>query len=142
MANCVCSLLIMALYIMLLPSVIVTSMTHSSNSSTINEERQALLQSGWWNDYLNISDHCAWEGITCNEAGSVTSIMRIGWKIPPSEELRQLQNLNMTAFPNLEVLDLYGMSLRGSIPKEISTLTKLTGLYLTHNHLQGKLTAA
>ncbi|KHN35636.1 Putative LRR receptor-like serine/threonine-protein kinase [Glycine soja] len=137
MANCVCSLLIMALYIMLLPSVIVTSMTHSSNSSTINEERQALLQSGWWNDYLNISDHCAWDAITCNEAGSV--IIILGWKIPPSEELRRLQNLNMTAFPNLEVLYLYGMSLRGSIPKEISTLTKLTILYLTHNHLQGSI---
>ncbi|RDX77943.1 MDIS1-interacting receptor like kinase 2, partial [Mucuna pruriens] len=122
----------MAFYIMLvllLPSVIGISMTP-------NSERQTLLHSGWWNDYQNISDHCAWDGIFCNEAGSVINIEMI---IPPSKELQQIQNLNVTAFPSLVSLTLEGMGLRGSIPTEISKLTKLTYLDLSNNHLQGSI---
>ncbi|XP_029124851.1 LOW QUALITY PROTEIN: probable leucine-rich repeat receptor-like protein kinase At1g35710 [Cajanus cajan] len=108
----------------------------SSNLSSINEERHALLQSGWWNHNLSISRHCEWVGITCNEAGSVTEIDLYD---PPSKELRRIQNLNLTAFPNLVVLDLYGMGLTGSFPTEVTTLKNLTYLYLTHNHLHGSI---
>jgi len=66
--------------------------------SSINQERQALLNTGWWNDYRNISDHCDWDGIFCNEAGTVTGIYR--WKIPSSKELLWIDKLNFTAFPN------------------------------------------
>ncbi|RDX79140.1 MDIS1-interacting receptor like kinase 2, partial [Mucuna pruriens] len=122
----------MAFYIMLvllLPSVIGTRMTSSSS------ERRALLHSGWWNDYQNISDHCAWYGIYCNEAGSVTDI-DMSMYIPPSQ---QIQNLNVTAFPNLAFLNVDGMGFTGSIPAEISTLTKLTYLQLPNNRLQGSI---
>ncbi|RYR72141.1 hypothetical protein Ahy_A02g006344 [Arachis hypogaea] len=36
-------------------------------------------------------------------------------------------------------LNLYGMGLTKSIPKEIGTLTKLSYLDLSHNYLNGKL---
>ncbi|XP_052724901.1 probable leucine-rich repeat receptor-like protein kinase At1g35710 isoform X2 [Vigna angularis] len=134
MANCIYSLLLIAFYMMgEVSSVIGGSMP----SSSINHERQALLHSGWWNDDSNISDHCDWEGISCNEAGSITAIER--WKIPSSKELLWIEKFNVTAFPNLVYLRLYGMGLRGTIPKEIGSLTNLTTLVLTNNHLQGSI---
>ncbi|XP_017442287.1 leucine-rich repeat receptor-like serine/threonine-protein kinase RGI4 isoform X2 [Vigna angularis] len=127
-----CSLLVIAL-------IFVTcyfSLFPLSNSSSLDEERQALLKSGWWNDYRNVSNHCYWASVLCDEAGSVTSIglsSLLPFTIPPMQEL---QNLNVTAFPNLQFLDLNGMGLRGSIPAEIGTLTKLTYLDLSDNSLQ------
>lgn len=129
MANCVFSFLIMAFYMMF----------GLSSSSSINQERQSLLRSGWWNDHPNISNHCYWEGISCNEAGSVTEIVRGPLRIPPSKELLWIQNLNITVFPSLLILYLSGMGLRGTIPTEITTLTNLTSLVLSKNHLHGKL---
>ncbi|KAG5053782.1 hypothetical protein JHK85_006292 [Glycine max] len=129
----------MVLYVMLLPSIIVTSIAPSSNYTSTNEEHQALLQSGWWYAYQNISDHCYWDGVFCNEAGSVTQIYPDYLSIPPLEELRRIQKLNVSAFPNLVYLDLNGMALTGTIPKEISTLTKLTYLVLSNNCLQGSI---
>ena len=130
MANCFCSLLVMALYMM---------GELSSVFGAINQEREALLNSGWWNDYRNISDHCDWDGISCNEAGTVTAIYSWYIKTPSSQELLWIDKLNFTAFPNLVTLYLTGMGLRGSIPTEITTLTNLTYIDLFNNHLQGKL---
>ncbi|MED6210722.1 hypothetical protein PIB30_066793 [Stylosanthes scabra] len=53
--------------------------------------------------------------------------------IPPSE----LRNFNFTAFPNLTRLELSGLELEGTIPSEISTLTKLMYLDLSSNYLEG-----
>ncbi|XP_020218575.1 MDIS1-interacting receptor like kinase 2 [Cajanus cajan] len=115
--------------IVMLPSLII---------ATINEERQALLKSGWWNHYRNISNHCAnWEGILCNEAGSVTEIYTP--LVIQSQELLRIQNLNLSAFPNLQILYLDGMGLRGRIPEEISTLTNLNYLDLSSNCLHGSI---
>ncbi|MED6111396.1 hypothetical protein PIB30_051972 [Stylosanthes scabra] len=104
-----------------------------------NSERQALLQSGWWSHYHNISNsnHCHWVGIFCKTAGSVSEID--GWLLNVNSKSLQLQNLNLTALPNLIHLDLHGMGLIGSIPKEVGTITKLAGLDLSNNNLHGKL---
>ncbi|XP_027337409.1 probable leucine-rich repeat receptor-like protein kinase At1g35710 [Abrus precatorius] len=142
--NSGCSLLVMALifgsssYVLFLQPVIATSMP-PSNSSSINQELQALLQSGWCNDHLNISNHCDWNGIICNEDGSVTNIDAWAFNIPQSEELLQIKNLNVTAFTNLVRLDLYALELTGTIPMEIGTLTKFTHLDLSNNHIHGRI---
>ncbi|XP_061371037.1 probable leucine-rich repeat receptor-like protein kinase At1g35710 [Gastrolobium bilobum] len=139
MENSGCSLLVLTLifgttsYVLFLPSVI------SSNSSSINQERQALVQSGWWNHDQNVSNHCNWTGIICNEAGSIIEISD-SHTIP--FELRRFQNLKLISFLNLIRLDLNGMQLRGSIAKEIAALSKLAYLDLSYNHLQGKLPKA
>ncbi|XP_027907546.1 probable leucine-rich repeat receptor-like protein kinase At1g35710 [Vigna unguiculata] len=136
MRKCVCSLVLMAFCMMPeLASVFGATISPSS----INQERQALLNTGWWNDYRNISDHCDWEGISCNEAGTVTAIDSWYMKTPSSQELLWIDKLNFTAFPNLVSLYLRRMDLRGSIPKEIATLTNLTTLDLSNNRLQGSI---
>ncbi|XP_057741201.1 MDIS1-interacting receptor like kinase 2-like [Arachis stenosperma] len=108
-------------------------------SSFNNSERQALIQSGWWSYYHNLSNsnHCYWIGIYCKTAGSVSAID--GSVLDINSKFLLLQNLNLTAFPNLVSLNLHGMGLSGSIPKEIGTLTKLAGLDLSNNNLHGEL---
>nr|GEV99258.1 MDIS1-interacting receptor like kinase 2-like [Tanacetum cinerariifolium] len=72
-------------------------------------ERKALLATNWWKDKNASSDHCKWQGITCNKAGSVISI------------------------------HLYSEYLERSIPHEIGLLSSLTSLSLGQNQLNGKL---
>lgn len=127
----------MAFYMM---SEVLSVICHAMPPSSIIQERQALLHSGWWNDYLNISDHCYWPGIFCNKTlRSVTDIDSGSMKIPSSKELLWIEKLNVTAFPNLVYLHLSGMGLRGTIPTEIGSLRYLASLDLSNNGLQGKL---
>jgi len=134
MAKCVCSLLLIAFYMMAELSSVIGGAMHSSS---INQEREALLHSGWWNDYPNITNHCDWDGISCNLAGNVIIIGGSTMNIPSSKELLWIQKLNVTVFPNLEYLYLDGMGLRGTIPTQIATLTNLSYLILSNNHLHG-----
>ncbi|XP_061352112.1 probable leucine-rich repeat receptor-like protein kinase At1g35710 [Gastrolobium bilobum] len=106
----------------------------ASNSSSINEEQEALPHSRWGGQ--NISEYCDWNGIVCNEAGSITNISTGHYFYVPPTEL-QIQNFNITAFPNLIHLELSDLGLKGSIPKEIGSLTKLKYLDLSSNCLQG-----
>ncbi|RYR71098.1 hypothetical protein S245_005783 [Arachis hypogaea] len=113
--------------------------TSTNTSSSTQKEREALIQSGWWGPYYKSgSNHCEWKGIECDTKGSVIGIsLAFELTIPTSKLM--LKNLNITAFPNLATLQLIGLGLRGSIPKEIGTLTKLVNLGLSTNELQGKL---
>nr|XP_029153441.1 probable leucine-rich repeat receptor-like protein kinase At1g35710 [Arachis hypogaea] len=129
MANSGCSslaLLRLMFVETLFPLVLLTVMSANimvaaSNSSSLNEEQKALLCSSW------------------TEAGSVTDIStRHYFFIPPSE----LRNFNFTAFPNLIRLELSGLGLKGIIPTEISSLTKLMYLDLSSNYLEGELPAS
>ncbi|MED6206338.1 hypothetical protein PIB30_025713 [Stylosanthes scabra] len=102
-----------------------------------NSERHALIQSGWWSHYHSVLNHCNWTGIGCDETGNVLHINGSQLDINPDSLI--LQNLNLTAFPNLVSLDLHGMGLTGTIPKEVGTLTKLVSLDMSQNYLYGEL---
>ncbi|XP_060673040.1 MDIS1-interacting receptor like kinase 2-like isoform X2 [Ziziphus jujuba] len=100
------------------------------------QEAKALLESGWWShEYLNstTTTPCKLPGITCNPAGSITHVSLQGY--PPLYGRKLGRFLNGSSFPNLVHLDLAKARLIGSIPPEISTLSKLTHLNLSHNYL-------
>ncbi|XP_060673039.1 MDIS1-interacting receptor like kinase 2-like isoform X1 [Ziziphus jujuba] len=104
------------------------------------QEAKALLESGWWShEYLNstTTTPCKLPGITCNPAGSITHVSLQGY--PPLYGRKLGRFLNGSSFPNLVHLDLAKARLIGSIPPEISTLSKLTHLNLSHNYLSGEL---
>jgi len=108
-------------------------------TSQLQMEANAILNSGWWNTsdaHFNISNRCSWSSISCNEVGSIKEIniyfATRTWVI-------QFEKLNMSVFHNLEKLDVIGIGLRGSIPKEIGLLSKLAYLGLRSNSLVGEL---
>ncbi|KAK3199326.1 hypothetical protein Dsin_022741 [Dipteronia sinensis] len=104
----------------------------TSESSAIRLEREALLKSGWWSK-INNPHHCNWIGITCNQAGSITSISLFG-SIGKAGELGQF---NFSCFPNLEYFDVFYNNLSGTIPAEVGALSKLVYLDLSYNNLTG-----
>ena len=93
----------------------------ASNSSALELEAKALLESGWWSYYSNDTflNHCELYGIKCNDGGSVIEIDR-----PPLiYEGDAISKLNLSSFPNLVRLDLSHNGLTGSISVEIDTLS-------------------
>jgi len=69
MGKCVCSLVVMGLCMM---GELVSVFGATISPSSINQEREALLNTGWWNDYRN-------------KAGSVTAIASWYIKTPSSQ---------------------------------------------------------
>ncbi|GMY13603.1 MDIS1-interacting receptor like kinase 2-like isoform X6 [Fagus crenata] len=115
-----------------------TTMVIAAQSSALEQEAKALMESGWWSHYsFNYTSfsYCGQvESIQCNSGGSVIGINMSG--IYLGDKVRKF---NFSSFPNLERLSLWNTGLRGSIPQEIGTLSKLTFLHLSENHLTGKL---
>ncbi|TXG54029.1 hypothetical protein EZV62_019285 [Acer yangbiense] len=99
---------------------------HSSSSC---REREALLNTGWWNN--NTSDHCKWDGISCNSAGFISEINLIDQGIEGD-----LSKFNFSSFAKLETLDLASNHLSGTIPPHIAALSTLTVLNLSTNNLR------
>ncbi|XP_059454916.1 probable leucine-rich repeat receptor-like protein kinase At1g35710 [Corylus avellana] len=112
----------------------IVELVEASELSSLELEAEALLESGWWSAHTNnTSTRCEWPGITCNAAGSVTTI-NLANRLYVDKF-----NLNLSSFPNLVYLDLHMTRLKGSIPVEIGTLSKLTHLDLSTNYLTGEL---
>uniref|UniRef100_A0A2N9I3P3 non-specific serine/threonine protein kinase n=1 Tax=Fagus sylvatica TaxID=28930 RepID=A0A2N9I3P3_FAGSY len=118
----------------------------ASQSSALDLEAEALLESGWWGNYSNhssfISHHCNLSGIQCNHGGSVTEIdMR---RVYLGDKFRKF---NFSSFPNLVRLNLRGNWTPrehptrdyGSIPKELGNLKNLLELDLGYNKFTGPI---
>ena len=85
---------------------------------------KALRESGWWSHQSSETslNHCKWNGITCNDERSVTEIDMDGVYLGDNI----IRKFNFSSFPNLARLSLPNTGLRGSIPQQIGTLSKLT----------------
>ncbi|XP_076898997.1 uncharacterized protein LOC143552738 [Bidens hawaiensis] len=126
--NTIAHLLLTILFFMLSQ----TTATHFNNSSL---EGKALVATNWWPQYVNASNHCTWDGITCDEAGSVIEIF-----LYDHDKLEgNLGSLDFSSFPNLDTLIIDKCGLEGSIPEQIGLLSNLTHLSLWGNRLSGNL---
>jgi len=107
------------------------------DSALLASEGKALLESGWWSHYRNLTSHrCKWTGIVCDRAGSIIDIS------PPPEFVKvgnKFGKMNFSCFSNLARLHLANHELSGSIPPQISILPQLTYLNLSSNNLAGEL---
>ncbi|KAL4638732.1 hypothetical protein ACB092_03G167500 [Castanea dentata] len=131
------SILIVVLCIFMnVPTIVIAAGSMAtSKSSSLKQEVQALMESGWWSGSSNYtSSHCDWLGIKCNFGGSITEI-DIAGNIYLGDKFRKF---NFSSFPNLVRLSLSNNQILGSIPFEIGSLSKLTH-NLSHNYLTGQL---
>ncbi|PWA79680.1 protein kinase-like domain-containing protein [Artemisia annua] len=111
----------------------------SANDFNKSREAKALLATNWWGDRNASSDHCTWPYISCNEAGSVISIV---FDSDDNQDLGDLGSIDFTSFPNLDELYIHNCKLEGSIPEQIGLLSNLTYLSLSQNNLTGTLPAS
>ena len=108
-----------------------TSSVAKPQSPTLAQEAKALNQTlwWWWNEETT-SNHCKWDGIVCNDGGSVIEINLNSTIWSENAKFRNF-NFNFSSFPNLVRFKLAGKSLYGSIPPEIVVfLNSLTLTYL------------
>ncbi|KAD4178752.1 hypothetical protein E3N88_27343 [Mikania micrantha] len=109
----------------------------TANDFNKSIDAKALLATNWWPSYVNASDdHCTWDAIDCNEAGSVISISFYNYNL---EYLGDLGSLDFASVPNLEWFSIENCKLEGSIPEQIGFLSNLTYVSLHGNSLTGKL---
>ncbi|KAK7850691.1 mdis1-interacting receptor like kinase 2 [Quercus suber] len=128
-------------------TIIIINHVGSANTSTVAkpqspplaQEAKALNQTLWWWWWRNeetTSDHCKWDGIVCNDGGSVIEINLNSTEL---NKRVQLRNFRFSSFPNLVRFKLARVGLYGSIPPEIGSISKLTYLNLSWNTLSGEL---
>ncbi|XP_037479479.1 probable leucine-rich repeat receptor-like protein kinase At1g35710 [Triticum dicoccoides] len=84
---------------------------------------------------------CNWSGIMCT---AIRHGRRMPWvvtniSLPDAGIHGQLGELNFSALPFLEYIDLRNNSLHGALPPSINSLSALSVLNLTYNQLTGKI---
>ncbi|KAL0290888.1 UNVERIFIED_CONTAM: MDIS1-interacting receptor like kinase [Sesamum angustifolium] len=108
-----------------------------SQTTTANSEAEALISSGWWSSHYtrNISDHCKWAGVACDDAGHVVEIGPMPTTVPIDAWLGgPLDRLDFLALPHLVRIELRGLRLYGTIPAQIGALSNLKYLILSSNN--------
>uniref|UniRef100_A0A2N9IA44 non-specific serine/threonine protein kinase n=1 Tax=Fagus sylvatica TaxID=28930 RepID=A0A2N9IA44_FAGSY len=95
-----------------------TTMVIAAQSSALEQEAKALMESGWWSHYsFNYTSFSYCEGhesIHCNDGRSVIGINMDGAYLGD-----KVRKFNFSSFPNLVRLSIGSTALRGSIPQEI-----------------------
>ncbi|KAM5575733.1 MDIS1-interacting receptor like kinase 2 [Rosa sericea] len=101
------------------------------------QDTQSHLTSWSAQHFPNETRPCTWFAISCNTAKSVTTI-----NLTKSGLQGTLHEFSFSSFPNLEHFDLSMNSIFGTIPPEISQLSKLVCLDLSDNSLNGSVPAS
>ncbi|KAL8529695.1 hypothetical protein ACS0TY_006947 [Phlomoides rotata] len=114
-----------------------------TTTTTINDykdreyERMAI---SWWPYNNSETDHCKWNGITCDDGGRVAAMNIQGCNRTDRTWRRRLDYLDVVAFPYLNRIHLSRTcGLDGEIPFQIGYLFRLTYLNLSGNHLSHEL---
>ncbi|KAM3361208.1 MDIS1-interacting receptor like kinase 2-like [Capsicum galapagoense] len=121
-----------------------TSERHSINSSSyeafsllkwkasLENASQTLLAS--WLVTSNSTSPCHWGGISCDNIGRVNQIDFAHYGIRGN-----LNHLNFSSFPHLQLINFSNNSLNGTFPRNIFNLSRLSFLYLSSNHFSGEI---
>lgn len=104
-----------------------------SETEALLQWKQSLGNQSVFESWVG-SSPCKWRGITCNNVGNVTVI-----NLAYNPLTGTLQNLDLSAFPNLLRLDLKFTKLTGPIPENIGVVSKLQFLDLSSNSFHGTL---
>ncbi|XP_071727316.1 LRR receptor-like serine/threonine-protein kinase ER2 [Rutidosis leptorrhynchoides] len=128
----------MHIFTVLTMLVFILSKTTANDYYNKSLEEAALVATHWWEDKLVITDHCTWEGIICNKAGSVKEILYV-YYMGSNKGVRDLGSLHFASLMNLQVLEIVDIGFEGSIPDQIGLLSKLVELSLRGNWLTGPI---
>lgn len=116
----------------LILSYVVVQISAQKEAEALLNWKSSLVSSSLpsWTAINSNSGPCNWNGIQCNEVGSISEI-----NLANSGLDGTLDGFDFSAFPNLTALNLNMNNLVGSIPAGIVNATKLILLDLSSNNL-------
>ena len=132
-----CRVLVVSVVLLSYNMLLISSpLAAATTDAQVEAEAEALRNSTrWWYMENTTSHHCTWDDITYNREGHVIQITYSHHYCPRCK----LSQLKFSSFPSLLYLNLSHSFIYGSIPYEISKLTKLTHLHIFGCKLDGEL---